>query len=78
METLGKQEQRVLEYMQRNNTINPLQSWVECGVYRLSAVIFNLKKKGYEIKSNRRVTTNRFDEEVRFAEYLLEGKNTSV
>ena len=55
--------------MQRNNTINPLQSWVECGVYRLSAVIFNLKKKGYEIESNRRVTTNRFDEEVRFAEY---------
>ena len=35
-EQLGKQEQRVLDYMKRNNTINPLQSWVECGVYRLS------------------------------------------
>ena len=78
MEALGKQEQRILDYMKRNNTINPLQSWVECGVYRLSAVIFNLKKKGYEIESNRRVTTNRFDEEVRFAEYLLGGKNASV
>ena len=74
MEALGKQEQRILDYMKRNNTINPLQSWVECGVYRLSAVIFNLKKKGYEIESNRRVTTNRFDEEVRFAEYLLGEK----
>ena len=71
MENLGKQEQRVLGYMQRNNTINPLQSWVECGVYRLSAVIFNLKKKGYEIESNRSVAMNRFDEEVKFAEYLL-------
>jgi len=71
MENLGKQEQRVLEYMQRNNTINPLQSWVDCGVYRLSAVIFNLKKKGYEIESNRSVAMNRFDEEVKFAEYLL-------
>ena len=48
MEALGKQEQRILDYMKRNNTINPLQSWVECGVYRLSAVIFNLKKKGYD------------------------------
>ena len=75
MEALGKQEQRILDYMKRNNTINPLQSWVECGVYRLSAVIFNLKKKGYEIESNRRVTTNRFYEEVRFAEYLLGEKN---
>jgi hypothetical protein len=71
MENLGKQEQRVLEYMQKNNTINPLQSWVDCGVYRLSAVIFNLKKKGYEIESNRSVAMNRFDEEVKFAEYLL-------
>ena len=78
MENLGKQEQRVLDYMKKNSTINPLQSWVECGVYRLSAVIFNLKKKGYEIESNRRVTTNRFDEEVRFAEYLLGDKNDSV
>tara|TARA_B100000768_G_C11183266_1_gene333903 strand:+ start:407 stop:625 length:219 start_codon:yes stop_codon:yes gene_type:complete len=71
MENLGKQEQRVLEYMKKNNTINPLQSWVDCGVYRLSAVIFNLKKKGYEIESNRSVAMNRFDEEVKFAEYLL-------
>ena len=75
MENLGKQEQRVLEYMQRNNTINPLQSWVDCGVYRLSAVIFNLKKKGYEIASNRSVAMNRFNEEVKFAEYLLGDKN---
>ena len=78
MEALGKQEQRILDYMKRNNSINPLQSWVECGVYRLSAVIFNLKKKGYDIESSRRVTTNRFDEEVRFAEYLLGEKNASV
>ena len=75
MENLGKQEQRVLEYMQKNNTINPLQSWVDCGVYRLSAVIFNLKKKGYEIASNRSVAMNRFNEEVKFAEYLLGDKN---
>ena len=73
MENLGKQEQRVLDYMKKNSTINPLQSWVDCGVYRLSAVIFNLKKKGYEIESNRSVT--RFNEEVKFAEYLLGDKN---
>ena len=78
MEALSKQEQRVLDYIKRHNSINPLQSWTDCGVYRLSAVIFNLKNKGYEIESNRRVALNRFDEEVRFAEYSLGDKHASI
>ena len=73
-EQLGKQEQRVLDYIKSNNSINPLEQWVECGVYRLSAVIFNLKQKGYIIESKRKTSQNRFGEDVRFAEYSIGEK----
>ena len=73
-EQLGKQEQRVLDYISNHQSINPLESWVECGVYRLSAVIFNLKQKGYIIESNRKTSQNRFGEDVRFAEYSIGEK----
>ncbi len=39
------QEQRIIDYLRNHGKINPLQAWKECGVYRLSAVIFNLKRK---------------------------------
>ena len=65
------QEQRILDYLCNNQKINPLQAWQECGVYRLSAVIFNLKKKDVRIKSDRVKVLNRFDEDCNVAEYKL-------
>ena len=65
------QEQRILDYLCNNQKINPLQAWQECGVYRLSAVIFNLKKKDVRIKSDRVKVLNRFDEDCSVAEYTL-------
>ena len=38
---LTKQESRILDFLKLKNKINPLSSWRFCGVYRLSAVIFN-------------------------------------
>ena len=65
------QEQRIIDYLRNNGKINPLQAWQECGVYRLSAVIFNLKKKNIGIKSDRVKVLNRFDEDCNVAEYKL-------
>jgi|TARA_R110002110_G_scaffold142531_1_gene330780 hypothetical protein len=75
MTTLTKQESRVLSYITNNNSINPLTSWKHCGVYRLSAVIFNLKEKGYNIISTRESMLNQFEESCRFAVYKLGETN---
>ena len=39
IEPLTVQEDRVLTHILDNGSIDPLESWLECGVYRLSAVI---------------------------------------
>jgi len=69
---LTKQESRILDFLKLKNKINPLSSWRFCGVYRLSAVIFNLKEKGFDITTNRVARKNKFGEKCHFAEYKLE------
>jgi len=68
---LTGQEQRVLEYMRKNNGINPLESWRTCGVYRLSAVILRLKQNGFNIESKLFPVENKFGEVSHFAFYEL-------
>jgi|TARA_R110002124_G_scaffold177779_1_gene345780 hypothetical protein len=69
---LTKQQQRLLDYLYEHKTINPLQSWQKLGIYRLSAVKYDLVKAGYNIETNRKSVNNRFGEKCSFAEYKLE------
>jgi len=67
-----KQENRILDYMvSGNGTISPLQSWRACGVYRLSDVIFKLRKQGFDIRTETTTVINRFGEECQVARYKL-------
>ena len=66
------QVERLLDYLKVNKVINPLTAWTELGIYRLSAVIFLLRKDGYEIETNLVEVRNKFNEPVMFAEYKLE------
>ena len=66
------QVERLLEHLKVNRVINPLTAWTELGIYRLSAVIFLLRKAGYEIETNLVEVRNKFNEPVMFAEYKLE------
>ena len=66
------QVERLLDYLKVNKVINPLTAWTELGIYRLSAVIFLLRKAGYEIETNLVEVRNKFNEPVMFAEYKLE------
>ncbi len=52
--------------------INPLDSWNKCGVYRLSAVIHNLRKKGLHIVTRDKKVTNQFGEGCTVGEYLFD------
>jgi len=63
------QAERLFEHLKVNQVINPLTAWTELGIYRLSAVIFLLRKAGYEIETNLVEVRNKFNEPVMFAEY---------
>jgi hypothetical protein len=44
--------QRLLKHMLRGQTINGRQALSRFGIYRLSAVIFGWRKKGFDIETN--------------------------
>jgi hypothetical protein len=65
------QDERLLEYLENNKSINPLTAWRKLGIYRLSAVVFNLRQDGYKIITHRKSVLNQFNEKCSFAEYEL-------
>lgn len=65
------QKNRVLEYLNNHESLNPLQAWRELGVYRLAAVICELRKDGVPIQTDLRPVINQFDEECRVGYYSL-------
>lgn len=70
------QNQRVLEWLKRHKGITPLEAWVELGIYRLSDVIWKLRKY-YIIDTEEKVIINKFGEECRVAFYVLRSKKDS-
>lgn len=71
-ERLGKQELRLLEYLENNRSINPIMSWQTLGIYRLSDVVFKLRNRGFNIETKRKTVMNKWQEKTSFAEYKLE------
>ncbi|MFA5300179.1 MAG: helix-turn-helix domain-containing protein [Lutibacter sp.] len=51
METTKSQEKRIEDYLLRGNSITPIEALERFGCFRLGARIFDLKKKGFEIKT---------------------------
>lgn len=69
------QNKRILEYMETHGSINPLEAWRFCGVYRLSARISDLRARGHAIKSERVTVKNQYDEDCRVASYSFGVEN---
>jgi len=67
------QTQAVLDILKSGDSISSLEAFQEFGITRLSAIIFNLRKKGYVITSDNIKTTNRFGGTVTFSRYRLEA-----
>lgn len=65
------QPERLLQHLKAHGTINPLESWVELGIYRLSAVIYILRKAGWNITTKKVTIKNKWDEDCRVGEYKL-------
>jgi hypothetical protein len=66
------QKIRLLEYLLKHGKIaSPLVAWSRLGIYRLSAVVFDLRKLGIEIETELVDIDNQFGERCRVASYRL-------
>lgn len=61
----------VLDWLKTNTSISSLEAFENLGATRLSAIIFNLRKRGYDIETVTAETVDRFGNRVRFARYYL-------
>lgn len=68
------QYDRVLDHLLKNKKLSQKQAINLYGAYRLSAIIYNLRKDGYNISTNFKSGKNRFGDSVSWAEYKLETK----
>ena len=66
------QTTRLLGYLLVSGSIHPLDAWAKLGIYRLSAVIFELRKQGWDIKTNTIKVINQFGETCKVANYEME------
>ena len=62
----------ILEYLEENGSITPLQALREFGCLRLSAAIFKLRERGYIIHTTYVTKKNKFGKPVSFAKYVVE------
>jgi len=65
------QAQAVLEWLETGAGIPSMEAFKQLGATRLSAIIFNLKRKGYNIETVTCEGTDRFGNPMRFARYYL-------
>lgn len=65
------QKERILNHLKRYGSITSWESFEIYGATRLSAIIYNLKKDGYEFNEEWIKRKNRFGEQVEFKKYIL-------
>ncbi len=68
---MTSQQERLCFWLKEYGNIDPLTAWRELGIYRLSAVIFDLRKSGMEIVTKKCEVKNRWGESCKVAEYQL-------
>lgn len=66
------QTDRVIEYMARFGSISTIEAFVDLGITRLSARIWEIRHdRGYEVKSEMFKGKNRFGEPVHYYRYSI-------
>lgn len=61
----------VLQWLKSNASISSMEAIENFGATRLSAIIFNLRKKGYNIETVTCEGVDRFGNKMQFARYYL-------
>ena len=70
------QKERLLKYFKQHEHINPLESWLKLGIYRLSDVVFRLREEHF-IDTEIVKVENQFGEKCRVAKYVYIGEKKS-
>jgi len=65
------QTERLIDFLKVNGSIDPIQAWEQLGIYRLGARVFDAKKKGLNIITERKPVLNRFGESCEVGLYRL-------
>lgn len=64
------QNERLVDYLANGNRIDPLTSWTELGIYRLSARVNEISKE-IQVKRGWKTVVNQFGDKVKVREYWL-------
>ena len=75
---MRKQAQRVLDYIEQFGSITSLDAFKDLGITRLSAVVFDLRKEGYNVQSETIGAKNRFGEMAHFSKYYIPKENEQI
>ena len=68
----GTQAERLLNWMEAGHKVTPLDSWELLGIYRLSDVVFKLRRHyRYSIITNDVEVSNKYGETITVGEYEL-------
>lgn len=63
---------RVKKHLEKQGSITTWQAFQLYGATRLSAIIYNLRKRGYKINNNWKEEIDRNGEKTRYVEYKLD------
>lgn len=66
---MASQKQMVLDYIREFGSITPIDAFRDLGVTRLAAKVFELKKDGHDIRTEREHCKSRFGQTTRYARY---------
>ena len=65
------QKDRILEYIRNFGSISSFEAYADLGITQLGARIDQLKKEGYEFRTEWESNTNRFGEKTDYKRYYL-------
>lgn len=66
------QKQRIINYIRQFGSITSYEAYSDLGITQLGARIDQLKKEGYEFKTEWESSKNRFGEKVEYKRYFLD------
>ena len=65
------QKDRIINYIREFGSISSFEAYADLGITQLGARIDQLKKEGYEFKTEWESNTNRFGEKTDYKRYYL-------
>lgn len=68
---------KVYAHLEKYGSITSNEAWEAYGVTRLSAIVFNLRRKGMDIETVNEECTDRYGDSSRYGRYVYHPKEDS-